>query len=504
MRYWDALLGSAALAMIAAPAAADQPMVLLRGLSDDAVFQRGKAIEIGGQTVAGSEVTVDLAGVARRTRTNADGTWNVTLPAREAATGLDLTVSSNGTSTVLRSISVGDVILCSGQSNMEFPMAKTALIDRERDLEIDHSLRLLNVPRASARVPLSQFEKPPVWKKTHGNSADFSAVCMLAGREIARTRKVTVGLIAASYGGTPIEAWMSRDELDRAGGMDEEVAVLDLYRRDPAAAGTAHNARLDELWQNVPAINGKPGRSRVGYANLYNAMLAPLATMPLAGAIWYQGEANAGARDGREDYAGKLATLIAGLRTRHGAGLPVVVVQIAPFGALSPAPREDASAEIREAQRLVSEADPLAELVVTTDVGERFDIHPPLKKPVGERAAAALDRIAGIAGAPAGSPRAVGARRVGKTVQVTVAGGTGDLFTAGGTRPAPIALCRTDRDIACISADASLQDGVISVAVPDDFQPDKVRYCWASAPICNVFDRAQLPLGPFELPVARE
>ena len=93
MRYWDALLGSAALAMIAAPAAADQPMVLLRGLSDDAVFQRGKAIEIGGQTVAGSEVTVDLAGVARRTRTNADGTWNVTLPAREAATGLDLTVS---------------------------------------------------------------------------------------------------------------------------------------------------------------------------------------------------------------------------------------------------------------------------------------------------------------------------------------------------------------------------------------------------------------------------
>ena len=491
----------AACAALLMPACAHAQLQLHPMLGENAVLQRERPITIAGTAAPDTRVTVQLADETTSATAGPDGRWRVSLAPRPATDDLVLRIEARNEEIVRRHIAVGDVILCSGQSNMQFTMARTALGGWEGSLPIDDSLRLFQVPRAGYPLPRKTFSQEAQWFPAKGNSDGFSAVCLLAGRQLARSRKITVGLIDASLGGTPIEAWLARDDLAKLKGMEQEVAILDDYAADEASARILHDKRLAELWTDVADGPGTPGRSKIGYANLYNAMLAPIGELPLAGAIWYQGEANARNGDARAVYMAKLTSLIGGWRERYGTQLPVAVVQIAPFGQLARDPGESRSAEIREAQRLVAADEPLTELVVTMDVGERLDIHPPLKQPVAERAAAALDRLAGIAGAPTGSPQAVSATRTGDIVHITVIDGSGSLFAADGGPPSPLAVCRKDGAMKCTAAEATLTEAGLAVTIPAGTEPGIVRYCWAAAPICNIFDDAQLPLGPFELAI---
>ena len=183
---------------------------------------------------------------------------------------------------------------------------------------------------------------------------DFSAVGYFFGRDLQKKLGVPVGLIASNVGGTAAEQWMSKESIDA-------------------------NPELKDM--------SKPQ----GASILYNAMIAPLAPYAIQGAIWYQGESNAGRA---YQYRTLLPAMIKNWRDTFGQGdFPFLIVQIAPYEAIVPEPSDSIWAEIRDAQLHVSQNVPNTALVVTTDVGDERDIHPHRKEPVGQRLALAARAV---------------------------------------------------------------------------------------------------------------
>lgn len=500
-RFQSLLLGLAAAVLSASSAHADT-LEVSPIFGDGAVLQRGEPITLWGSADPGAEIVVELGEASAHTLTASNGRWFARLEAQQAARGLSLTVTSADQTVTRRDIAVGDVFLCSGQSNMGFTLAETALHPDQRRQPVDATIGLLKIAQDRSPTELSALSHKPVWSSADATGQEFSAVCLLAGRELARGRRdVPIGLIDASWGGTPIEAWLPYYGLVQAGGMDEGVAILKAYRDNPRAADARYAERIEELWTPVPASPGIPRRGRMAYGTLFNGMLAPFTSMRFAGAIWYQGENNASNLDTRAEYQAKLGALVASWRSRFGPDLAFVIVQLAPFGPLSRMAEDNNWAEIREAQRLVTERDPRAELVVTADVGERFDIHPPMKLPVGLRAARALEVLLYGADRSTLGPRPQSAELAGDRVIIGIEGGPEPLFAASWGRPGPFQLCAAEPND-CRYADATFIEGGIAVEVPEGYLPERVRYCWGAAPICNVFAGGQHPLGPFELTLA--
>ncbi|WP_218847465.1 sialate O-acetylesterase [Sphingomonas sp. R3G8C] len=240
--------GALALALAAAPTLAQAaPFALAPILTDNAVFQRGVPTPLRGTGEPGSVVHVRLDdGVAQDATVAADGTWQVALPAHDAGTGHVLHfAASTGQQAHLANVAFGDVFLCSGQSNMEFTLRHATNADTVIGNSANADLRLFNVPKQSSLAPQAQFGAPVAWAKAGPTSVpDFSAVCYFMGADLQATRKVPVGLIAASWGGSIIEDWLPQAAAQRLGTYTDELALLALRRRDPAAAQAAWSERL--------------------------------------------------------------------------------------------------------------------------------------------------------------------------------------------------------------------------------------------------------------------
>lgn len=485
------------LFMAASGSAYAQSLTLGAPFSDNMVFQRGQPIAIWGAATPGESVRVTLGSAESIAQADSNGTWQTQLPAMTEQEGLAIKVVSDRESRMVSDVAIGDVFLCSGQSNMEFPLGQSALGDGERKAPIDARLRLIKVPLAIARTPQREFSKPVTWRTGQVDTASFSAICLLFGREIAREQKVVVGLINSSYGGTPIEGWMDRTAMVSAGGMADWIAMIDAFAEDPVVAEARYGTQLDGYWTRA----NSPWPGRMGFANLHNAMIAPLGATRFAGVLWYQGENNANGSDTRRAYRAKLEGLFEGWRAQFGADLPFIVMQLAGFGPLAKEAEPNSWADIREAQRQAVNGDRRAALVVTVDVGERLDIHPPLKKPVAMRAARAARVLIYRQAGTASGPEAVSATREGNALLVRVSHVQGTLFAASWGRPGPFQVCDNAAGEKCRYADAEFTSDGIRVSIPRGVDPTVLRYCWAAAPLCNVFDDAQSPLGPFELAV---
>lgn len=281
-----------------------------------------------------------------------------------------------------------------------------------------------------------------------------------------------------------------------AGGMTGPAGSLRIAFED------APDASLETGWHYrvVPAEAGTPPRapweSISGLTGLHNAMIAPLGPVRLRGALWYQGESNA---DRAEAYPSLLTALLDGWRTQFGAGLPVLIVQLPGFGALQSNPAPSGWARIREAQRRVVADDPDTALVVTVDVGDRFDIHPPNKQAVARRAArAARSLVFGADIAPSGAAP-LSATRDGDSIRVRFGETGGGLAVIGDDRPAAFQLCAPGGDCRYAGM-ASLDNDTVRLAPVGD--ADRVRFCWADAPICNLYDATGYPVGPFEIEIS--
>jgi sialate O-acetylesterase len=220
-----------------------------------AVIQRGKPIVLSGSASPNEQLTVGLGGERKSATADAEGRWHATFASRSA--GGPFSIQLNG-ATAAEDVAVGDVWLCSGQSNMEYPLRRALNGDGEVQSANDPELRLMKVPQQLAPSPQQAFAKAPSWQPTTPESAkDFSAACYFLVRDLRATQKVPIGAIDDSWGGTPIRAWMDEKAVAASGGGDA-AAIVDLYRSNPAAAVRQFGGEWGTGWRKQPG--DKPGQ----------------------------------------------------------------------------------------------------------------------------------------------------------------------------------------------------------------------------------------------------
>lgn len=257
----------------AAPALAAPALELGAVWSDHAVIQRDRPVLVEGRAAPNAVVSATLGTERAEGKADAAGDFTLRFAARPAsADPVDLAVTSGGQSLRVSDLAVGDVWLCSGQSNMEFPLAHALNGGMEVARSGDPGLRLLQVPKAMAYLPARAFGKPTRWAVAGPDStADFSAVCYFMARELRRARGVPIGAIHASWGGSKVTPWLDPQAGAAIGGASD-MALLGLFAKDRLAAvtqfaprwqawyagetgGGAPWTRPDDLpWQPVPAI----------------------------------------------------------------------------------------------------------------------------------------------------------------------------------------------------------------------------------------------------------
>jgi sialate O-acetylesterase len=286
------------------------------------------------------------------------------------------------------------------------------------------------------------------------------------------------------------------DNVYAEGGMTGPASKMQLRFDDGSSLP------LDAGWRY--AVGGRPKSNAPrspwddinGAGTLYNAMVAPLGPTALRGVVWYQGESDTGAAG----YDLRLAAMMADWRAQFRApDLPFAIVQLSAYGGTASAPTESGWARVRDAQRRTAEADGRAAVVVTLDLGDRFDIHPGEKQEVGRRSARALRALAYREPIAASGPRIQSALAdADGGVTLTISDAEGGLVMLGANKAIGFEAC--DAAGACRYVDAKANGDRVILA-GDGRRVARVRYAWADSPMVNVFDRGGQPLGPFEIAV---
>lgn len=468
--------------------------------SDGAVLQQGVAVPVWGAGKDGEQITVKIQDQTVST-TVRDGRWLVRLKPMKAGGPFTMTITGDNTVTI-NNVLVGEVWLCSGQSNMAFHLAQAANAAEAIAAAGDSQLRLFTVPYGATDTP--KTEVPGSWKESSPETArGFSAVAWFFGHELRRALKVPIGLIHSSVGGTPAEAWTSRATLEADPDLKEtlERYAEQVKKYDPVAAAAQHERALEKHKEAVakakaagekpppaPRAPADPRQASVRPCGLYNAMIAPLQPYAIAGAIWYQGESNAGRA---VEYRKLFPAMIQNWRQAWGQGdFPFLFVQIAPHQGMKP--------EIREAQLLSWQKVPGTAMVVITDVGDEKDIHPTKKEPVGQRLALAARALAygeniEYSGPVYASMKVEGDHAVLSFTHI----GTGLMAKDGELKGFTIA----GADGSFVPAKAAIDGDKVVVSSHEVPKPAAVRYGWANTPDVNLFNKEGLPATPFRTDV---
>ena len=350
-------------------------VTLPRIFGSSMVLQRNKPIAVWGWADPGEKITVQFNKQIKKTKAAKDGAWKVQLAPESAGGPYQLVVMGKNTIT-FEDILVGEVWICSGQSNMEWSVKSSDSANREIR-EADYPMiRHIKVPRTIAASPAKDITGG-VWQKADSTTTgDFTAVGYFFARKLFKELQVPVGLINTSWGGTMVEAWTSREAFEKTDDFKNLFTV-------PFA--------------EVQAASDKAGKrvSPNAYPTLlFNGMINPIIPFSIQGAIWYQGENNAGRA---YEYRKTFPLMIRDWRQRFGQGdFPFYFVQLASFNASNGNSAKGSSwAELREAQTATLSL-PNTGMTVTMDIGESRDIHPRNKQDVGARLAAiALNNLYG-------------------------------------------------------------------------------------------------------------
>ena len=262
-----AVMRTIALAMLATVSSTTQAAPQLATMfSDHAVLQRGQAIPVWGTAAPREKVTVSLGGSTKVATADKGGAWRVDLPALQAGGPHVLTVTSASGQAVANDVLIGDVWLCSGQSNMEYPVRRALNGEGEAQGGADSQLRLLKVPQQLAELPRQTFAKVPSWQvATPDSVSHFSAACYFMVRELRASQKVPIGAVDDTWGGTPIRAWMNEESV-RASGGAEYADLVALQRSNPTAAIRKFGDQWGAWWraQTADAVGSEPWNSRSG------------------------------------------------------------------------------------------------------------------------------------------------------------------------------------------------------------------------------------------------
>ena len=494
-----AALALTCAALLAQPFLARAEVRLPALFADHMVLQQGQSVPVWGWADEGEQVTVQFRH-QKVLATAKGGKWMAHLRALKAGGPDTLTVTGKNSIT-LQDVLVGEVWVCSGQSNMEWPMTRTFEPDAAIARSADAQLRLFTVPKLKASEPAADVKA--AWVECGPEAVkSFSAVAYYFGRDLRQARGVPVGLIHTSWGGSPAEVWMSQDVLEKNPRYKSEI--LEAY---PAAMQKYHDAlaAFEKEAAELASEGKKPARQKPNPpfwkpAELYNGMIAPLLPYAIKGAIWYQGESNA---DRAEQYRSLFADMIRNWRRDWRQGdFPFLAVQLAPWDKnkkrsleeVMSTPGDSTWAELREAQGLATKTLPKVGLAVITDAGDKDDIHPAKKQPVGARLALQARKIAYgeriVASGPAFKSLRV---RDGKAVLSFDHVGAGLEARDGALKGFSIA----GADQKFYWANAEIYGDKVIVSNPTVSEPVAVRYGWADFPVVNLFNKDGLPASPF-------
>ncbi len=480
------------IALLAFSTVAKAEVSLPNIFSEHLVLQQKRNNKVWGWAGTGEKVTVTMAGQTHSTTANQDGEWSVQLDPIDAGGPYTLTVA--GTNTIaLNDVLVGEVWVCSGQSNMQWNVGSSNDPDLETLAANYPNLRMINFPQIGSQE--SVLTHPDrTWKVCSPDEIlSFSAVGYFFGRQLHETLGVPIGMINNAWGGSACEAWINRDVLEKDGKYTEMLNNWDNQAKQAqelAAKGDALTGDEKKTLNNLK--NNLRGNHRP--ANIYHGVLKSHLGYGIRGAIWYQGESNAGRA---YQYRDLFPLMISNWRDEWGIGdFPFYWVQLADFMAEKPEPTDSAWAELREAQTMTLDRLEKTGQAVIIDIGEGKDIHPKNKVDVGRRLARlALANEYGLKLASQ-SPRFKSLEKKDGKMLLTFE------HAEGGWRPFDVAQLKgftiAGEDRKFVWAEATiLPDNRIEVSSSQIPDPQSVRYAWADNPVCNVFSVAGLPLTPF-------
>jgi sialate O-acetylesterase len=447
---------------------------------DSMVLQRELPVPVWGWAEPGEEVTVTLGEQTKQATADKDGRWQVKLdPLKANADGVTLKVSGKNT-IELKDVLIGEVWICSGQSNMEWALGGS-LNGQQEVAAADHpQIRLFNVP-GHLTSPVAKDTCPGQWQVCSPQTAGgFSAVGYFFGRRLQDELKVPVGLIGSNWGGTRIEPWCS-------------------------PAGFQSVPQLKEIADQVAAYNEQTKVEGGSPSAIYNAMIHPLAPFAMRGAIWYQGESNGG--EG-ESYYHKTQALVNGWRKLFNPELAFYWVQLANWQQPNDNPAGgDGWAKLREAQRKALDIKHTG-MAVIIDIGDAGDIHPRNKQDVGWRLAQwALNQTYGKKDLVPSGPLYKSHKVEGNSIRISFDNVGGGLIVGKkeGLEPttevkdgklARFAIAGADKQWHW--AEATIDGNDVVVKSAEVQEPVAVRYAYSMNPTgANLYNKEGIPASPF-------
>ena len=505
-------LRSAFLTLAATLSVARAEVTLAPLFTDHAVLQRDKPVPVWGRAAIGEKVTVAFGRQSKSVTAGGDGRWSVSLDKLSAdAKGADLTVTGTNT-LVVHDVVVGEVWLCSGQSNMEFNVSRAANAEKEIATANFPLIRHVAVKKTVAESPTDGATTTGWEPASPATVGKFTAVGYFFARDVFQKIGVPVGLVHSSWGGTPVESWINPEAI---AGKPAYAFVADRWEKnlsDYAQKKSDYDGTLLPEWTEAETVAKKDGaeahavwlkthpkpRAPRGRGDswtpsgLYNGMISPLVPYALRGALWYQGESNA---EHADEYQKLFSTMIAGWRKQFNQGnFPFLWVNLANFEA----PTDDTHqtwAYLREAQSQTLET-PNTGQAIAVDLGDPNDIHPTNKQDVGHRLALiAKNRVYGVQGEDTG-PTFANVTRAGGSLIVTFSHATGTgLVTRGNKEVQSIEIAGADKVFHPAIAKVTK---TVMVAISNEVkEPIAIRYAWRNSPDANIYNAAGLPMVPF-------
>ncbi len=460
-------------------------ILLPKIFSDHMVLQQNADVKIWGTAEVGDVLVVTFDKQTIEVAADDKGRWSAQIKTPSAGGPYEITIAVKGgePKIIVRDVLIGEVWICSGQSNMAWPV-KNAL-NPKVEMQQANSLpkiRFFSVGQLPSPTELTEFDKAKSWDCCSPESvADFSAVGFFFGRELHRELQVPIGLINTSFGGTTAEAWVSR------AGLEGEKKLAPMLKQ----------------WgeNDNPTSKDRP-------ANLFNGMIAPLKGYSFRGVIWYQGESNVGRGS---QYATLFPTLIKDWRTQLAGGreFPFYFAQLAPFRYQDHSP--EALPEVWDAQLKTLQSMGNVGMAVTTDVGEIADIHPRNKQTVAKRLSlwalartyADRKKLAATDGADAAESKPIiesGPIYEGMTVadgkiRLAFKYATGGLKSRDGKPLTHFLICGDDMKF--VPATVEIVGEELVVSSPDVPAPKNVRFAWDDIAEPNFIGSTDLPASPF-------
>lgn len=425
--------------------------------ADHMVLQREKPVKIWGTCTGADTVEVSFQN-QRKTGQVTDGAFAVYLDAMEAnATGSELTVTAGNASYTITDVLVGDVWLCSGQSNMEMTVGACNTAQRAQIQEWagNSQIRLTKIPQYSSRVELSEFDERVVWTDSdYAKLLSNSAYAFVFGARLQRELEVPIGIVNSSFGGTDLEQWVSLDTLNSLG-----------------------------------IRYGSPGAK-------YNYMISPMKGLTIKGILWYQGENNVNRTTSYTDLFNAYAAQYR--EEFEDPDLPIITTMLDRYYD----PAQLRWGPFRLEQWAIAQGDPHMEIVCSIDLGDKTNIHPNDKCELGVRAAElALNKVYGITSLPGQSAYPSSMRRSGDTLRIRFQDAESGLRLSSGSTVASLVVVDAAGNSHTVEGTLSGDELVVPLSGIDT--PAYVRYAYDMYPeTINFYTGNGLPVAPFELAVA--